>query len=149
MTIFTIPMKKILLYGDQCLTGTCCFWNYSPIGKNVCVIFYIDFVRGTPFQKAKIIQKLSVSVYYQKHLSDLDTLIKITIMKIIIFQHQKYSFNIKLLKLIWFKLWRGKKSCVPFLVSYHITFSFFVTIGNPRWLPPKVKFNIWPSEKNR
>jgi hypothetical protein len=24
----------------------------KPIGKNVCVIFYIDFVRGTPFQKA-------------------------------------------------------------------------------------------------
>jgi hypothetical protein len=28
------------------------------------VIFYIDFVRGNPFQKAKIIQKLSVTVYY-------------------------------------------------------------------------------------
>ena len=92
--------KKILLCGDRCLTGTCCFWNYSPIGKNVCVIFYIDFVRGTPFQKAKIIQKLSVTVYYQKRLSYLDTLIKITITKIISFQHQKYSFNIKLLKLI-------------------------------------------------
>jgi len=94
--IFTIPIKKILLYGDRCLTGTCCFWNYSPIGKNVCVIF----VRGNPFQKTKIIQKLSVTVYYQKRLSDLDTLIKITITKIISFQHQKYSFNIKLLKLI-------------------------------------------------
>ena len=61
--IITILIKKILLYGDRCLTGTCCFWNYSPIGTNVCVIFYIDFVRGTPFQKAKIIQKLSVTVY--------------------------------------------------------------------------------------
>jgi hypothetical protein len=81
--IVTILIKKIPLYGDQCLTGTCCFWNYSPIGKNVCVIFYIDFVRGNPFQKAKIIQKLSVTVYYQKRLSDLDTLIKITITKII------------------------------------------------------------------
>ena len=68
--------------------------------KKTSVIFYIDFVRGTPFQKAKIIQKLSVTVYYQKRLSYLDTLIKITITKIISFQHQKYSFNIKLLKLI-------------------------------------------------
>ena len=54
-------------------------------------------LRGTPFQKAKIIHKLSVTVYYQKRLSDLDTLIKITITKIISFQHQKCSFNIKLL----------------------------------------------------
>ena len=135
--------------GISVLRGLAVSGTILPLEKTSVWFFYIDFVRGTPFQKAKIIQKLSVSVYYQKHLSDLDTLIKITIMKIIIFQHQKYSFNIKLLKLIWFKLWRGKKSCVPFLVSYHITFSFFVTIGNPRWLPPKVKFNIWPSEKNR
>ena len=91
-SFITIPIKKVLLYGDRCLTGTCCFWNYSPI--------YIDFVRGTPFQKAKIIHKRSVTVYYQKRLSDLDTLIKITITKILSFQHQKYSLNIKLLKLI-------------------------------------------------
>ena len=55
---------------------------------------------GTAFQKAKIVQELSVTIYYQKCLSDLDTIIKITITKIISFQHQKYSFNIKLLKLI-------------------------------------------------
>ena len=71
---------------------------------------------GTAFQKAKIVQELSVTIYYQKRLSDLDTIIKITITKIISFQHQKYLFNIKLLKLIWFKLWR--KSCVSFLVSF-------------------------------
>ena len=86
-------------YGDLLFLELFSHWKKTSVW-----FFYIDFVRGTPFQKAKIIQKLSVTVYYQKRLSDLDTLIKITITKIISFQHQKYSFNIKLLKLIWFKL---------------------------------------------
>jgi hypothetical protein len=75
--------KKILLYGDRCLTGACCFWNYSPIGRNVCVILYIDFVRGIPFQKVKIIQKLSVTVKpNSKGFATKDTINKASVPKI-------------------------------------------------------------------
>ena len=96
--LFTIPIQKYFYMGISVLRGLAVSGTILQLEKT-CVILYIDFVRGTSFQKAKIIQKLSVTVYYQTRLSDLDIFIKITITKIISFQHQKYSFNIKLLKL--------------------------------------------------
>ena len=59
--------------GIGVLRGLAVSGTILPLEKTSVWFFYIDFVRGTPFQKAKIIQKLSVTVYYQKRLSDLDS----------------------------------------------------------------------------
>jgi hypothetical protein len=48
--------------GIGVLRGLAVSGTILPLEKT-SVIFYIDFVRGTPFQRAKIIQKLSVTVY--------------------------------------------------------------------------------------
>jgi hypothetical protein len=64
--------------GIGVLRGLAVSGTILPLEKT-SVIFYIDFVMGTAFQKAKIVQELSVTIYYQKRLSDLDTIIKITI----------------------------------------------------------------------
>ena len=85
--------------GIGVLRGLAVSGTILPLEKT-SVWFCILILLGEPSFRKLVIQKLSVTVYYQKRLSDLDTLIKITITNIISFQHQKYSFNIKLLKLI-------------------------------------------------
>ena len=70
--------------GIGVLRGLAVSGTILPLEKT-SVWFSTLILLGEPSFRKLVIQKLSVTVYYQKRLSDLDTLIEITITKIISF----------------------------------------------------------------
>ena len=81
----TLLIKKYFYMGIGVLRGLAVSGTILPLEKK-SMWFSILILLGEPSFRKLVIQKLSVTVYYQKRLSDLDTLIKITITKIISFQ---------------------------------------------------------------
>jgi hypothetical protein len=85
MKMVTILIKKYFYMGSCVLRGLAVSETILPLEKT-SVWFSILISLGEPSFRKLVIQKVSVTVYYQKRLSDLDTLIKITITKMISFQ---------------------------------------------------------------